>query len=353
MTSIEDRLRTALAEEADSRQVDVLRMRAELDERLTTRRPRRGRTLAGLVAAAAVVAGVAVSVPLLDDGDAPATDTTGSAEVDDTFRCSETRAVDLSGAQDEFLPDLTKRTPAEIAEEQGARRWEFVESGDSAVLRLGNADGTLGSETLYERQDGRWQMLRARACSNGTPAAPTANDLRLGVHGGDPWPAEGLLAVGPQDVRSVLVDDRPVYEYSGLVARHRAIYLAPCGARLCFGVGDPTGGVFVQHNTFSGRDAGILGVDCNFFEPDDLVGRTTPYAMVVAWDATGRTTGLTVTGPGSVTYDGVSFTDRSWGRQQVWIALVPPTGRGVKTLARLHDADGVVDQRHAPVVCSS
>ena len=42
------------------------------------------------------------------------------------------------------------------------------------------------------------------------------------------------------DGASVLVDDRAVYDYSGLVTRHRSMYVALCGARLCWETGRPT-----------------------------------------------------------------------------------------------------------------
>ena len=50
-------------------------------------------------------------------------------------------------------------------------------------------------------------------------------------------------------------------------------------------------------------------------------------------------------------YDGTSFTDPSWGSTQVWLALVPTPPPGVKLLARLHDANGLVDERYDTVVC--
>jgi len=349
MTRIENRLRDALADEAETHAVDVLRLRGELSDRLERRRSRRGRVLPGVAAAVLLVGGVVVGAQLLpDDGDAPVL--AGPDSVADTFSCPETRSVDLSGAQDEFLPDLTRRTPAEVAKEYDAPRWQFVEDGDTARLLLGNADGTLGSVTRYERRDGDWQMVGSQACANGTPAAPTSDALRLGVHEFDPWPAEGGLEVGNPRAEPVLVDDRPVYDHSGLADRHRSIYVAPCGPHVCLAVGEPTSVVLPRFRTFSGRDAGVLGTTCSFFTPDDMVGRRAPYTLVVAWDALGRTTDLTVAASGD-THQGVSFTDPSWGPQQVWVALVPTPSSGVKMLSRLHDADGLVDQSYEPVTC--
>jgi hypothetical protein len=345
MSGIEDQLRAALHEAADARTVDVLRMREELNDRLgpPTRRPRR---LAALAAAAVLVGGAVVGVQALrGDGDGRTVAPAGG--VDPRFSCAHTAHVDLSGGQDEFVPELVGRTPAEVAREYDAPRWEFVEDGATATLLLGNADGTLGSETRYELGDGEWRMHSSVACDNGTPAAPTADALALALHGSEPWPARGALSVGEGGTASVLVDDRPVYDYSGLVTRHRSIYMAPCRTRLCFGVGQPDSSVVDRMQT---RDVGVLGTMCSFFQPDDLVGRTSPYALLVAWDTHGRTTDFSVSGPGG-TYEGTSFTDPSWGSAQVWLALVPNKGAQTPYVGRLHDADGLVDEYAGPVAC--
>jgi hypothetical protein len=345
MSGIEDQLRAALHDAANARSVDVLRMREELKERLgpPTRRPRK---LGALVAAAVLVGGAVVGVQALrDDGDGRTVAPTGG--VDATFSCPHTNHVDLPGSQDEFVPDLVGRTPAEVAREYDAARWEFVEDGDAATLLLGNADGTLGSETRYQRRDGEWRMRSSVVCDNGTPAAPTSDALALGLHGSEPWPASGALSVGEGGTASVLVDDRPVYDYSGLVTRHRSIYMAPCATRLCFGVGQPDSVVVDRMQT---RNVGVLGTMCSFFQPDDLVGRTSPYALLVAWDTHGRTTDFSVSGPGG-SYEGTSFTDKSWGATQVWLALVPNLGPQAPYVGRLHDARGLADEYAGPVAC--
>ena len=72
----------------------------------------------------------------------------------------------------------------------------------------------------------------------------------------------------------------------------------------------------------------------------------------MAWDALGQTTDFSVTGPGG-NYEATSFQHESWGPQQVWLALVPTPPKGVKLLARLHDANGLVDEQHGPVECDA
>ena len=57
----------------------------------------------------------------------------------------------------------------------------------------------------------------------------------------------------------------------------------------------------------------------------DLGDLDSPYALLVAWDTHGRTTDFSVSGPGG-SYEGTSFTDKSWGATQVWLALVASVG---------------------------
>ncbi len=343
MTRIEDRLRGALADEAETRTVDVPRLRADLDARLARPR-RRSRTLPAAAAAVLLVGGGLVTIQVLGD-DSPS-DPASSGEVDNEFSCPYTEQVDVSG-QDEFVPDLVGRTPAQVAREYDAPHWEFVPSGDSALLRLGNDDGTLGSETRYERRDDEWRMTTAVACSNGTAVQPGSEPLRLGTRGPTARPRPDFGFGGAN--APVLVDSRPVYGPSGLVTMHRGLYLVPCGLGLCFAT-DGQDAIGDRMPTFSGRSEGILGTMCWFFVPDTGVGRASPYALMVAWDALGQTTGFSVAGPGG-TYEGKSFTDPSWGPQQVWLALVPTPDAGVKLVSNLYSRDGLVDQTHAPVGC--
>ncbi len=330
MTRIEDWLRDALAEEADATSVDALRMRDELTDRLEVR-PRRRRVLPLVAAAVLVTGGLAVGFQTLGDDDDLA-EPASKGEVDSEFSCHDTEQVDLSGKQDEFLPDLTRATPAELAREYNAPRWEFEEDGDTASLRLGNADGTLGSETRYERSHDEWRMLSSEACGSGSPETPTPASLRLGTHGPEPWPAADALSIGQPSRNSVLVDDRAVYDYSGLVMRHRSIYIEPCGLAICYAVGQPDSSVTGRMPVFSGRAEGFIGEICSFYLPDDMVGRESPYRLIAAWDALGTSTRFVVDGNGSgprggaPPIEGVRFSDPSWGPQEVWLALVPYTG---------------------------
>ena len=83
----------------------------------------------------------------------------------------------------------------------------------------------------------------------------------------------------------MLVDDRPVYDYSGLVTRHRTIYAAPCGQRTCWRAGEPTSGLVGRRpaRTASG-DPLVQDVSEFLVLPDDLVGRTNPLGMWAVYD---------------------------------------------------------------------
>jgi hypothetical protein len=309
MTPIETRLSRALGETAEAREVDVERMRVELNDRLATTPPTpRRRALPALAAAAAVVVvtGTVVAVRTLGGGSGDLATDAGVGEVDTSFACPAQTPVDLSGAQDEFLPDLSDRRPADVAEEYGAPRWRFEDDGATARLLLGNADGSLGSITTYQRADDEWAMVEATACGNGTPSAPTADELRLGEHGVEPWPAKGILDPAPGDAEPLLLDDRPVYDYSGLVKRHRSIYVQPCGQRLCWVTGQPKSIVSDRLTPNRRHDVSDL-----FFLPDDMVGRTNPLEVSAYWSPDG--------GPEMDSMR--SFTHPSWGRGKLYVGV--------------------------------
>ena len=241
MTPIESRLSRALGETAEARDVEVDRMRAELNDRLTATPPvRRRRALPALAAAAAVVVitGTAVGLRTLGGDDGDRASDTGDGQVDSEFTCPAQVPVDLSGGQDEFLPDLSDRRPADVAEEYAAPRWRFEDEGDTARLLLGNADGSLGSITTYDRVDGKWTMVDSTVCGDGTPGVPTTDALQLGRHGGDPWPRRGCStrpAVGRRRCSSMTVRSTTTPGWSSGIARStpRRAVSACAGSRGC------------------------------------------------------------------------------------------------------------------------
>ncbi|WP_309648563.1 hypothetical protein [Nocardioides sp.] len=337
MSRIEDRLTEALGHEAEALDVDALGLLAATRERLPVRRARRRTPVVLLASAAAlmVVAGVGLGIDRLGGDDRVASD----RSVDTAFTCPEQQAVDLSGAQDEFVPDLRDQTPAQVAEENRAPRWRFDEDGDTARLYLGNADGTLGSITTYTKRDGTWVMARSTVCGNGSPATPTSDGLRLGVRDTEPHPPQDALATGDRGLTPVLVDDRSVYDYSGLVTRHRSLYVAPCGARFCWSSGQPGSSITTQSPTGHGdARAGLRDLSDIFFLADDMVGRDQPFVFLAMPDQPGATA-FEVTA-GSEDYSGARLTDPSWGERAVWVALAPYDGRSVR--AELRGVDGVI-----------
>ena len=116
-----------------------------------------------------------------------------------------------------------------------------------ATLRLGNADGSLGSATTYRKAGDGWEPVTAQVCTGagGSPGGPTAEELRLGLHGVEPWPRAKMLS-GDEIRTGVFIDDRPTYNYAGIIDTHRSIWVTPCGNRMCWNSGRPDSMVFAH-----------------------------------------------------------------------------------------------------------
>jgi hypothetical protein len=112
-----------------------------------------------------------------------------------------------------------------------------------------------------------------------------------------------------------------VYDYSGLVTRHRSMYVAPCGARLCWETGRPTGMVIARLRP----DVPTLAQDVSdlFFEPDDLVGRANPIGMWAVWDPDGTVRSLRAGLDGGQVRQSQTFTDPSWNGGVLHVVVAP------------------------------
>ncbi len=206
---------------------------------------RGGAVLGAALATGVVVIGVSFTLSLggrlpsgLPDNSLPTNAAEG--EVHDTFNCpDQSTSQGPRGERHDFRPSLAAG-PAAEANRYGAARFEYVEEDRTAVLRLGNADASLASESEFTRRGGDWRLVTATRCAGvgGTAVVPTDDPLRLGEHEVDPWPAASMFDVTETDGAPVLVDDRLLYDTAGLL-EHRSIYYAPCGELLCMVVGDP------------------------------------------------------------------------------------------------------------------
>ena len=255
-----------------------------------------------------------VSLLAGDDDPTAAPPGTDSGAVSDDFTCPAQHTIDFaSDDQDEFLAGELDELggPRKFAKEYDAPRYEFVGAGDTATLRLGNADGSLGSITTYRKTGDGWEPVTAQVCTGagGSPGSPTAEELRLGQHGIEPWPRDEMLS-GDEIRTGVFIDDRPTYNYAGIIDTHRSIWVTPCGNRMCWNSGRPDSSVFA-HWPPDDRPA-VRDVSGIFFVPDDMVGRVNPFGMWAVYDRQGAVESLAVTLRDGTQLTGQRFTSPTW-----------------------------------------
>jgi len=251
--SLEDRIRDALQEQADRVDIDVHRVRRLTAERTVGARRRRARTLLAAAAAVAVVAGgvtalvrayaPAVSTPPATTGPhgllRPHAPKVGGVAA--TFACPDRTTVRFGpGTRNlSFVPSVD-RGPRWFAARMRAPRYAFAVTGDTATLRLGNADGSLGSVSTFARAaDGRWQVVRATKCVNGPQLATNRVTRQMS--------APSIPTQQAQDLAHgcgapTFVDGTGYYDTAGLL-RHAWTFAARCpdgSARLTMATGTGT-----------------------------------------------------------------------------------------------------------------
>ena len=283
--NIEERLTRALGDEAEQVDADVARMYAETMHRLAEPRVRRtGELLWPLVVTVAVLALLVGSVAIIRHGGLRLIGPAGTSKVggvSTSFTCGGQISVgDAAGRKqdDSFLPSLD-RGPQDAADAAGAPRYSYVENGDAATLRLGNADGSLASVSTFRRSSAGWELVTTTKCAadDGGILVPGDRPLRLGTRETTPYPAGSWIR---NPTSAVLVDDRSTYDVAGL-ARHRTMWASQCGRRICLVDGTPTG--FVSTEVKAAKaPADITSL---LLEPDSMVGRTPSLVLWVVYDA--------------------------------------------------------------------
>lgn len=289
--TVEERISRALDDQADAVDVDVARLHDATLRAVRRPRGRRGSRVSVLVGTAVTVAAVLAAVlsggtPLLDASRTPTPAHRDRADVATAFTCPRQVTVDDGGRRrdDSFLPSL-QGGPAGEASRDRAPRYGYVESGRTATLRLGNADGSLASVSRFRRTPDGWDLVTTTKCTgaDGGVLLPGRGAGRLGRHATTPYPADGLVDNPGQ---AVLLDDRASYDVAGLV-RHRSLWASPCrpgGTALCLASGTPTG--FSALTVHAGpRQQDVTDV---FLDPDDSEGRPQAWRLWVVVDA-GRT----------------------------------------------------------------
>jgi len=320
--STEEVLVRALAEEAEAVEVDVLRLHHEFLARRVDAEPRRRRTPLLLTTAAAAAVVTVGYFAVTDRGTQIATDGSNGT-VATTFSCPEVATLDFATETDDgFLPDLSEgATPADVARQEHAPTYVFDVNGDRAELRLGNADGSLGSVTTYDLVDGRWEMRTAEVCSGAgdQPLADVPGALTLGTHGQAAWPADRF---GPSHADAAFVDDRPYYNLAGVIEGHRSMYVEPCGRHWCWVAGEPDS--FLQGRQDSTVTSGAPDdVSDLLVNPDMMVGRKNAFAVWAMDGTPDQLRSFSATLRDGTVIEATTFTTPSWEGRRVLVVLAP------------------------------
>lgn len=251
---LHNRLREALHDRADQIEVDLPRVHDLTEAKLAA--PRHRRTWPLLAAAAAAVAVVAAGVTILGRSGAPspthppavsgphgpyAPHGPQPGDVVTRFSCPHRSTVRFDPVAKDlsFVPSL-EHGPRWFAAQMEAPRFAFQVNGDTATLRLGNADGSLGSVSTFARAaDGRWQVVRATKCVNGPQLATNRVTRQMS--------APSIPTQQAQDLAHgcgapTFVDGTGYYDTAGLL-RHAWTFAARCpdgSARLTMATGTGT-----------------------------------------------------------------------------------------------------------------
>jgi hypothetical protein len=321
---LEDRLTHALHDEADARAVDVQRLYGDTLDRLGSAPARNPGVRFGPLVAAAVVlilgAGIG-GLRMLDVDILQGLPATGPAHggVEDTFTCPTQHTIRFDAANDDdsFLPGLDRRRRP-VADATRAPRYEVTDEGDLTLLRLGNADGTLASVSMFRSGPDGYRLVEVTRCQgdDGSILVPVPGAGTLGRHAGPAWdPAQ---VPHPERHDGLVVDDRAYYDTAGLSSR-RAIWVTPCERnRVCV-----TGGIETSMITARLRPGGLEPRDLTavFLPPDEMVGKRSPYLLVGLWDRDTEVTGVTWTdSSGNVTP--IEALTGSW-EGRVFLVLAP------------------------------
>jgi hypothetical protein len=282
--NVEERLTQALSDQAERIDADVQRMYAGTMRRVAKPRVRRSRgRLEPLLVTVAVLALLVGSVAIIQHRGLRVFGPAGTSKVggvSTSFTCEGQVKVGDAGRQqdDSFLPSLDSG-PQAAADDADAPRYSYVENGDVATLRLGNADGSLASVSTFRRSSGGWDLVTTTKCAAGDGGilVPGDGPLRLGTRETTPYSAGSLVR---DPASAVLVDDRSSYDVAGL-AKHRTMWASQCGNRICLVDGTPTGFVSTEIKAARAPE----DITSLLLDPDSMVGRTPGLVLWVVYDA--------------------------------------------------------------------
>lgn len=340
--TIEDRVGRALTEEAVAREVDLQALYADTLARAAEEssaqapvRHRGRRWVAPAVVAATVLGVLGVSLTQtiggIDLDLALPSGGTAVEGVDEQFSCPTRETYDWTRPEtvtDDYYVASLRGGPRQQADTWRAPRYSYQEDGDTAFLRFGNRDGTLATLSEFHRVEGEWTRWSTEFCASpGSMGLPLDDELTLGRRAGAPYPVNAL---GGRAGPALLIDDREFYDGIGLV-RHRSIWAEPCGEQMCFSaIHDRTSMVTTQTTARDeGRPRDLSDV---FWPPDEMVGRTNPYAFYVLHDPDDEIRELRGEDEDGTVRVSQAFTDSSWpGRLHA--LLVPASSVASVTVA--------------------
>jgi hypothetical protein len=336
--SVQKRLGKALQDEADRIDVDLPRLYAQTRDRLPTGAPRRRIALLVPVLVAALVLTVLGGIAVLrlghDSGSPRPADAPVEGGVDVQFTCPAQITADEARRKvdDALVLDLSAG-PAEAARLLRAPRYTYDESGDRALLRLGNADGSLAATATFRRRDGSWVLDTTRRCSgeNGGISVPGTDELRLGRRDATPYPAH-RFSLDP--ATAVFVDDRTTYDQTGF-AQHRTVWAAPCGRRVCVVGGTPTSYAIgeIRPDLAPENISGVL------LDADAMVGRRAGLVLWAVYDASGGVASVTAVHRDGSTRPADVVRGPGWTGRLLLLVDVPDRVASV----RVRHADGTVE----------
>ena len=318
--TVEDVLTRALNAEAEARDIDLPALHRDVLGRLPDR-PRRQRwPLVAVAAGGVLVAGTAVTALLMSGND---------STIQGADEWGRRHGVHLPpGERHRLRHDQGRRFPArpvrwaesaEVARLEHAPTFEFIPAGDTATLRLGNADGSLGASrrTRWWAAPGRCAPLgsaRAQATFRSLLSEPRCSWVSTGRSPGRPSASTSAAACR----RASWTTGRTT-TWPGHRGPSEHVRRARRRGGWCWVSGEPDAYLLPDRIPPSATSGQPHDVSSLLVNPDMMVGRENPYG-VWAYDVDGPGDFSAVLSDGTVV-PAKEVTQPEWGGRRVLVVL--------------------------------